>query len=278
MFLWGILLNVVFVAGEFAAGYTFNSAGLLADAGHNLSDVSGLLISLFAFLLAKKQPDHHYTYGFRKGTVLASLLNALILLGAVAVILYECVQKLLHPEAVAGWAIIITAGIGIVINGLTALLFVKEQAHDLNVKGAYLHMLADTLVSAGVAVSGLLILRTGWNILDPVIGIVIALVILISTRGLLKESICLAMDGVPPGFSAETIRKHLLEQPHVKDVHRLHVWAVSTTENALTAHVVLEDIREIDRARKCLRGELAAHGIFHTTLEFETPETGCTER
>ncbi len=274
-FLIGILLNTVFVAAEFTAGFLFNSTGLLADAGHNLSDVSGLLISLFAFQLAKKRNSENYTYGFRKGTVWASLLNAFLLLGAVGVILCECVQKIIHPEPVGGWAVIVTASIGIVINGLTALLFMKEQAHDLNVKGAYLHMLADTLVSAGVAVSGLLILLAGWNMLDPVIGIVIALVILVSTWSLLKESLRLAMDGVPEGISVEAVRKHLLELPNVKGVHHLHIWAVSTTENALTAHVVLEDLREMDRSRNLLRRELTALGIRHATLEFETAGTVC---
>ena len=243
-FLFGIVLNTLFVIGEFTAGFLFNSMGLLADAGHNLGDVSGLLISLAAFLLAKKRYLPNYTYGLRKGTIWASLLNAAILLVAVGAIVTECIRKFLSPEEVGGWPIIITAGIGVVINGLTVFFFQREKEHDLNVKGAYLHMLADTLVSVGVVLSGILILWTGWNIVDPLIGLVIAVVILFSTWGLLKESVRLAMDGVPAGIHVETIREHLLEDPNVEAVHHLHIWPISTTENALTTHVVLRDVRK----------------------------------
>ena len=164
-FLFGIVLNTLFVIGEFTAGFLFNSMGLLADAGHNLGDVSGLLISLVAFLLAKKRYLPNYTYGLRKGTIWASLLNAAILLVAVGAIVMECIRKFLSPEEVGGWPIIITAGIGVVINGLTVFFFQREKEHDLNVKGAYLHMLADTLVSVGVVLSGILILWTGWDLI-----------------------------------------------------------------------------------------------------------------
>ncbi len=277
-FLLGITLNSVFVAGEFTAGFLFNSMGLLADAGHNLGDVSGLLISLCAFLLAQKHYSRNYTYGFRKGTIWASLINAAILLTAVGAIITECVRKFLSPEPVGGLPIIITAGIGIVINGLTVFLFAREKEHDLNVKGAYLHMLADTLVSAGVVLSGVLILWTGWSMLDPVIGLVIAAVILVSTWGLLKESIRLVMDGVPSGIDAEKIRAHLLTQENVKAVHHLHIWGVSTTENAMTAHIVLHDLSRIELARTALRHELAEHGIGHATLEFESESTCCPDK
>ena len=186
-FLFGIVLNTLFVIGEFTAGFFFNSMGLLADAGHNLGDVSGLLISLAAFLLAKKRYLPNYTYGLRKGTIWASLLNAAILLVAVGAIVTECIRKFFSPEEVGGWPIILTAGIGVIINGLTVFFFQREKEHDLNIKGAYLHMLADTLVSIGVVLSGILILWTGWNIVDPMIGLVIAVVILFSTLGLLKH-------------------------------------------------------------------------------------------
>ncbi len=277
-FLFGIVLNTLFVIGEFAAGFLFQSMGLLADAGHNLGDVSGLLISLAAFLLARKRHCQNYTYGFRKSTIWASLLNAAILLVAVGVIMTECIRKFLSPAEVGGWPIIITAGIGVVINGLTAFLFLREKEHDLNVKGAYLHMLADTLVSVGVVLSGVLILWTGWNIVDPLIGLVIAVVILFSTWGLLKESVRLAMDGVPEGIQVDVIREHLQEDPNVKAIHHLHIWPISTTENALTAHVVLNDLQQLDATGVRLHEGLAEHGISHATLEFESPAAHCPDK
>ena len=277
-FLFGIVLNTLFVIGEFAAGFLFQSMGLLADAGHNLGDVSGLLISLAAFLLARKRSCQNYTYGFRKSTIWASLLNAAILLVAVGVIMTECIRKFLSPAEVGGWPIIITAGIGVVINGLTAFLFLREKEHDLNVKGAYLHMLADTLVSVGVVLSGVLMLWTGWNIVDPLIGLVIAVVILFSTWGLLKESVRLAMDGVPEGIQVDVIREHLQEDPNVKAIHHLHIWPISTTENALTAHVVLNDLQQLDATGVRLHEELAEHGISHATLEFESPAAHCPDK
>ena len=266
-FLFGIVLNTLFVIGEFTAGFFFNSMGLLADAGHNLGDVSGLLISLAAFLLAKKRYLPNYTYGLRKGTIWASLLNAAILLVAVGAIVTECIRKFFSPEEVGGWPIILTAGIGVIINGLTVFFFQREKEHDLNIKGAYLHMLADTLVSIGVVLSGILILWTGWNIVDPMIGLVIAVVILFSTLGLLKESVRLAMDGVPAGIEVDVIREHLLED----------IWPISTTENALTAHVVLNNLLDIDATRNRLHEELAEHGICHATLEFESLATQCPD-
>lgn len=276
-FFFAIILNSLFVIGEFSAGFVFNSMGLLADAGHNLGDVSGLLISLVAFLLARKHYRKNYTYGYRKGTILASLLNAAILIFAVGVIVTECIRKFITPEPVGGWPIIITAGIGVIFNGLTVLFFIREKEHDLNVKGAYLHMLADTLVSIGVVVSGIIILWTGWSIIDPIIGLIVAMVILISTWGLLKESVRLAMDGVPEGIQVETIREHLMEEPNVKSIHHIHIWPISTTENALTAHVVLADMQKLEETRKKLHQELAEHGIAHATIEFESNLTICPD-
>ena len=164
-----------------------------------------------------------------------------------------------------------------IINGLTVFFFQREKEHDLNIKGAYLHMLADTLVSIGVVLSGILILWTGWNIVDPMIGLVIAVVILFSTWGLLKESVRLAMDGVPEGIQVDDIREHLLEDPNVKAIHHLHIWPISTTENALTAHVVLNDLEQLDATRARLHEELAEHGISHATLEFESPSAHCPD-
>lgn len=239
-FVLGIVLNLVFVCVEFGAGLWFDSVALISDAGHNLSDVVSLVLSLIAFRLARVKPTASYTYGYRKSTVLVSLLNACILLVAVGVILVESVRKLYDPQPVDGDSIAWVAGIGIVINAFTAWLFIRDKEKDLNVKGAYLHMAADTLVSVGVLVSGIVIRLTGWYAIDPVVGIAIALVILFSTSKLLHDSLRLSLDGVPVGIDSERVRRSITEtDPRIEDVHHVHIWAISTTQNALTAHVVV---------------------------------------
>ena len=205
-FVLGIVLNLVFVCVEFGAGLWFDSVALISDAGHNLSDVVSLVLSLIAFRLARVKPTASYTYGYRKSTVLVSLLNACILLVAVGVILVESVRKLYDPQPVDGDSIAWVAGIGIVINAFTAWLFIRDKEKDLNVKGAYLHMAADTLVSVGVLVSGIVIRLTGWYAIDPVVGIAIALVILFSTSKLLHDSLRLSLDGVPVGIDSVSFR------------------------------------------------------------------------
>lgn len=236
-FIIGITLNAAFVMTEFAAGFWYNSLGLLSDAGHNLGDVASLVLAMLAFRLAKVHPTASYTYGYKKSTVLVSLLNAVILLVAVGVIVAESIEKLMHPRPVEGEAIAWVAGIGVVINAVTAWLFMKDKEKDLNIKGAYLHMAADTLVSVGVVVSGIIIMYTGWYVVDPIIGLLIAIVIVVSTWGLLRDSIRLSLDGVPAGTNPEEIAEDMLKVPGVKDVHHLHIWAISTTEIALTARV-----------------------------------------
>jgi len=273
----GIVLNAGFVLAEFTAGIVYDSMGLLADAGHNLSDVGGLLLSLIAFLLAQRQRTKYYSYGFRKATVLAALINATILFVAVAVIIFECLERIRQPVAIGGWPLIITAGIGIVVNGLTVLLFHRGKDRDLNIKSAYLHMLADTLVSVGVVLSGGLILWTGLTIIDPVVGLLVATVILFSAVRLMRESFRLAMDGVPTGLDAELIRVQMQSIENVKAVHHIHIWPISTTENALTAHVVLQAISAMEVTKLALRQELRQRGIAHTTLEFEEESTTCTD-
>ena len=275
MYTMGILLNLGFVLVEFAIGFCYSSMGLLADAGHNLGDVGSLVISMAAFLLARKRMAPNFTYGYRKATIHASLLNAVILLAAVGAIFVECIQKLRHPTNVAGLPIIITAGVGIVINGATVLLFMKNKERDLNVKGAYLHMLADTLVSVGVVVSGAIIMFTGWTFLDPIIGLAIAIVILFSGWGLLTESLHLAMDGIPADIDLPEIQEHILDNDNVENIHHLHIWPISTTENAMTAHVVLKNIHDLEKTKSELRSMLAQHGISHSTLEMELSGTEC---
>ncbi len=269
-FRFGILLNAAYVAIEAAIGITFDSMGLVADAGHNLSDVVSLVLAMLAFRLSKRQATSRYTYGYRKATILISLLNAVILLVAVGIIVAESISKLLTPHAVEGGAIAWTAGVGVAINLLTAWLFMHDKDHDLNVKGAYLHMIADTLVSVGVVVSGIVIGFTGWTSLDPIIGLVVAVVIVYSTWSLLAGSIRLSMDGVPDGIDKENVEAAIAAIDGVSSVHHVHIWAISTTENALTAHIVLHDMERAAAVRHAIRAALAEKGITHVTLETET--------
>ena len=274
-FIVGIVLNLVFVLVEFGAGFYFDSLALLSDAGHNLSDVVSLVLALLAFRLAKVKANSRYTYGYKKSTVLVSLLNAVILLVAVGGILVESINKLQHPEEVPGGAIAWVAGVGVVINAFTAFLFMKNKEKDLNVKGAYLHMAADTLVSVGVLVTGLIIRQTGWYIIDPIIGIIIAIVILISTWDLLHDSIRLSLDGVPVGIDSEKVKELISQIPGVKDIHHMHIWAISTTENALTAHIVIDNLNNMESLKHEIKHTLEHCNIHHATLEFENRKEHC---
>lgn len=269
-FIIGIVLNLLFVITEFGAGLWFNSLALLSDAGHNLSDVVSLMLAMFAFKLAKVKANDKYTYGYKKSTILVSLLNAVILLIAVGAILVESIEKLQHPSEVPGTAIAWVAGVGVIINGITAMLFMKDKEKDLNVKGAYLHMAADALVSIGVLISGLVINWTGFYIIDPIIGILVAVVILVSTWRLLHDSIRLSLDGVPVGIDTENILKIISSVPGVKSVFHIHIWALSTTEVALTAHIVTERLKDMENIKNEIRHRLTDSGISHATLEFET--------
>lgn len=272
-FIIGISLNLAFVVAEFVSGFWYNSLGLLSDAGHNLGDVASLVLAMLAFRLAKVHPTDSYTYGYKKSTVLVSLLNAVILLVAVGIIIAESITKLLHPQPVEGDAIAWVAGIGVVINAVTAWLFMKDKDKDLNVKGAYLHMAADALVSIGVVVSGIVIAHTGWYIIDPVIGLVIAIVIIVSTWGLLRDSLRLSLDGVPAGTDIGKVEEVIHTVEGVKRVHHLHIWAISTTETALTAHISIDNIDDMERIKQEIKQELQKVGVQHATLEFETVET-----
>ena len=277
-FLLAIVVNLAYVAAEFGLGYRWGSVGLLADASHNLGDVGSLVISLVAFLLTKRRADASFTYGFRKATVLAAFANAAILLGAVALIVWECIGKFLHGSAASGGAIMLTAGLGILVNGLTTLLLSVGKEEDLNAKGAYLHMLSDTLVSCGVVLSGGLIVLTGQTWLDPVVGLAIAAVILVSDWPLFRESLSLILDGVPHGIDLGHLTEEMLEVENVQEVHHVHVWALSTTENSLTAHVKLLDLSRFEPTREALKTLLCHHGIHHCTLEFESIAFPCQEQ
>ncbi len=275
IFIFSIVLNVLFVLIEAGVGLWQDSLSLLSDAGHNLSDVFSLLLVLVAFRLAKVHSNERYTYGYRKSTVLISLLNAVILLVAVGAIVIESIHKFSEPAEVNGIAVSWTAGVGILTNGLTAFLLMHGQKNDLNVRGAFLHMVADTLVSVGVVISGIIIYYTGWNMVDPIVSLIIAAVILISTWELLSDSLRLAVDGIPDGVDKREIEHVLLAAEHVKDIHHVHIWAISTTETALTAHIVINDLTHWTQVSEHIKHELAEHGITHATLEPETPDAMC---
>ena len=269
VFLLGIGLNLAFVLAEAIAGIEYNSMALLTDAGHNLSDVASLAISLAAFWIARTRSSAVLTYGFKKTTVLAALANAVLLLVAVGVLAVESLTRLFHPEPVKGGVIAWVAAIGIAINGLSAYLFFRQK-HELNSRAAYLHLLADALVSVGVVAAGIAISYTGLYWLDPAIGLVIMLVILASTWSLLRDSFKMTIDAVPAGIELEAIKKTIAGVPHVVDVQHVHVWSISTTENALTAHVLLapqlsfeEKLDVVDR----IKHELEHQQIHHSTIE-----------
>ena len=274
--LWiAIVLNLLFVGVEAGVGLWQNSLSLLSDAGHNLSDVFSLVLVVVGLHLVKVHSNEHYTYGYKKSTILISLTNALLLLVAVGVIIAESVHKLREPAPIDGAVISWTAGVGILINGLTTLLLMRGQKGDLNIRGAFLHMAADTLVSIGVVISGIVIKHTGWFIIDPIISIAIAIVILVSTWELLRDSMRLALDGVPEGIEVDEVAELMRDNEHVTDVHHLHIWAMSTTENALTAHVVIDDEHEAATVRKALKEALSTKGITHATIEIESGDACC---
>ncbi|MBR1877774.1 MAG: cation transporter [Paludibacteraceae bacterium] len=273
-----IVLNLLFVIIEAGVGIWKDSLSLLSDAGHNLSDVFSLALVLVGFYLAQRAASSRYTYGYKKSTILISLLNALLLLVAVGIIIAESIHKLRTPVAIDGAAISWTAGVGILVNGITTLLLMHGQQNDLNVRGAFLHMAADTLVSIGVVISGIIIAATGWYIIDPVISLVIALVILVSTWELLHDSVRLALDGVPENVEINHLREQIEQTPHVLDVHHIHVWAMSTTENALTAHIVVDDLSNAHEAVHTIKHQLAEQGICHATIETELPDDDCDEK
>jgi len=235
----GIALNIGFVAVEAFYGWRVGSLALLADAGHNLSDVAGLVLAWVAALAGGLTPDRHHTYGWRRASIFAAFGNAILLLVAMGSLAWEAISRLGTPTPTEGATIIAVAAVGVVVNGITAALFMSGKSTDLNIRGAFLHMIADALVSVGVVVAGALYLWTGWTWLDPVASLVIALVIVIGTWGLFKQSLHLMFDGVPDSIDLAAVQAYLLSQPGVESVHDLHIWAMSTSDIALTAHVVM---------------------------------------
>jgi cobalt-zinc-cadmium efflux system protein len=274
-FVVGTLLNATFVVFEVVYGTLAGSLALVADAGHNASDVLGLLLAWGAHLAGRRRPSGRRTYGLRRSSILASLTNAVLLLTALGVIIWEALHRLAQPAPVVGGTVIWVAALGIAINGVTAFLFASGRKGDLNLRGAYQHMFADALVSAGVVVAGLVILLTGWNWLDPLVSLVLAVVILAGTWGLLRESLDLALDAVPEGINLNEVRSFLAAQPGVTGVHDLHVWGMSTTETALTVHLVVPAGLP-DEGLQHLRHELHEQfGVEHATVQIETGRVAC---
>ncbi|HEY6083226.1 MAG TPA: cation diffusion facilitator family transporter [Chitinophagaceae bacterium] len=277
----GILLNSLFVIIEAIAGFITHSLALITDAGHNLMDVASLALALLAFRLAKIKSNTKYTYGFRKSTILVALLNAVILLVAIGGIGYEAIQRLMNPHPLEGGVIAIVAAIGILINGFTAFLFLKDKEKDLNIKGAYLHMAADALVSLGVVIAGIVMIYTRWYWLDSAMSFIIMIVILFGTWGLLKDSVRLSLDGVPKDIDVNAVETAMLKVPGVRNVHHVHIWALSTTINALTAHLVIAENADFEKAGKIkheLKHVLEHLNIQHSTFEMETTEDQCGEK
>lgn len=266
----GVSLNLAFVVIEAVYGLRAHSLALVADAGHNLSDVLGLLLAWGAVVLARRRPTPRRTYGMRRSSVLAALGNAVLLLIAIGGVAWEAIQRFANPAQIETGTVIWVATIGIVINTATALLFMAGRKGDLNIKGAYLHMAADAGVSVGVVAAGLAIRATGWVWLDPTISLVIVAVILVGTWGLLKDSVNLAMDTVPEGIDEAAVKGYLGSIPGVTEVHDLHIWGMSTTDVALTAHMVKADVQdeEVLLAETC-RELHARFGIEHATLQIE---------
>lgn len=272
----GVVLNTVFVAAEAAVGIWTGSMSLLADAGHNLSDVLSLLLAWGAAVLARRAPAGRRTYGLSKATILASLANAVLLLLAVGAIVSESIHRLLTPAPVDTGLVMLAAGLGVLVNGATAMLFLRGSHSDLNVRGAFLHMAADAGVSLAVVIGAFVMSRTGLLWVDPALGLVIAVVILLSTWGLLRDSADLALDAAPRGVDVEAVRSYLAGLPGVEDVHDLHVWALSTTETAMTAHVLRPQNADADGFLRMVSEELAHRfRIGHATLQVETGP-GCS--
>jgi len=269
----GIGLNTVFVCIEAFYGWQINSLALLADAGHNLSDVAGLLLAWGGALAGKWRPDARHTYGFKRASILAAFINAVLLLVAMGSLGWEALHRLQSPQPTQGWTMMAVAGVGIVINTATALLFMRGSQGDLNIRGAFLHMAADALVSLGVVLGGALVLWQGWTWVDPVMSLLIAVVIVLGTWGLLRQSVHLLFDGVPDSVDLPAVRQRLLGLPGVAEVHDLHVWAMGTADVALTAHLVLTDAGA-DSGALLHAAEHALHDQFeirHVTLQLESP-------
>ena len=270
----GMALNLAYVVGEAFYGVAGHSLALLADAGHNLSDVLGLAGAWLAVWLGQKRPGGRYTYGLRRASILSALGNAVLLLLVTGGIAWEAVLRLIAPGVPGGGVIMVVAAVGIAVNVGTALLFMSGRKGDLNVRAAFTHMLADAAVAAGTVAAGALILWTGWNRVDPAVSLAISVVIIAGTWSLLRDSIKLSLDAVPDGIERAAVESFLLGLPGVVAIHDVHIWGLSTTDVALTAHLVLPEVKDGETFLAHIAGEMREHfGIGHATIQLETPET-----
>lgn len=271
-FIIGIVLNLAYLLLEFGFGFYVNSTSLISDAIHNLADVSTLLLSLIGFKLLAKKSVKNYTYGYRKSSILIALFNAILLLISMGAVILEAIQRLSSPEPLPGKTIAIIAGIGIIINGITGWLFMKDQHRDINIKSAYLHLMSDALVSAAVLVGGLLMLSFSWYWVDPVLSILIAIIIIYSTWHLLCNSLRMSLDGVPPNVNLEKAKDKLNHFVEVNRVEHIHIWAISSVENAMTAHIFLNQDLSCECEKELkeeMRHAMLHQNIHHCTFEIE---------
>ncbi len=276
----GIVLNMVFVVVQLGFGIRIHSLSLISDAGHNFADVASLILSLIALKLHQVKANEKYTYGYRKTSIIVALINAIILLISIGIIGYEAIKHLLHPLAMPGTTMAIIAFVGVLVNGISAFFFFRDKDNDLNVKSAFLHLAADALVSLGIVIGGIIIYYTHWYWIDAVLSLIIAVVILFSTWNLLTDSMKLSLDGVPNNVHMEDIKKTALSIKGILNIHHLHVWAISTTENALTAHILLSNEVSIEAEQQIkheLKHQLQQQNIHHITIETEREAYGCDE-
>lgn len=269
-FALAVFLNLAFTLIEAVYAIMANSMSLLADAGHNFGDVLGLVLAWVASWLMTKAATERYSYGYKRMSIIAAIANALILVGTSAIIAYESILKLINPQPVNEMVVIIIAAIGILINGSTAMMFIRGSKDDLNIKGAFLHLAADAIISLGVVIAGTIILYTGWMPLDPIVGLLIVVTILVGTWGLLRDSINLIMDAVPHGLETKRVEAYLMQLPGVTAVHDLHIWGLSTKEIAMTAHLLAPDHSFSNKVYEKINDELKAKfNIDHITLQVE---------
>lgn len=279
-FVIGIVLNLAYVLIQVIIGLRINSLSILSDAGHNFLDVAGLALAMVAFKLTKSKSTEKYTYGYRKASILISLLNAVILLISIGAIAYEAAFRFKYPQPLPGITIAIIAAIGIFINGISAFMFFRDKDSDINVKSAFLHLASDALVSLGLVVGGVIIYYTHLYWIDPLLSIIICLVIIASTWNLLKDSLRLSLDGVPENVDLQKLKDAALKIKGINDIHHLHVWAISTTKNALTAHIVLDDnisMQQSQEIKEKLKHDFEHLNIHHVTLETEVKTAACDE-
>jgi cobalt-zinc-cadmium efflux system protein len=279
-FIIGIVLNLVYVLFQIAIGLKINSLSLLSDAGHNFLDVAGLALAMIAFKLSTSKSTDKFTYGRKKASILISLLNAVILLISIGAIGFEAILRFRYPEPIPGKIIALVAIVGIFINGISAFMFFRDRENDINVKAAFLHLASDALVSLGLVVGGIIIYQTHLYWIDPLLSIIICLVIIVNTWTLLKDSLKLSLDGVPDNVNIQKVKEEILNTNGVKDFHHIHIWAISTTQNALTGHLVVSETLpnvEIAKIKDKLKHKLEHLNIQHTTLETEFENDNCDQ-